>query len=114
MRKLTTAIGIILLFAFSAAAQQGPAEEDKVCISQDAAQECAKCVTERKGLRELADTLKAARENDAKIIRDLELRLAVEVQKAAGLQAEVTRQQALIQFLLTNGRKKIRIGLINF
>lgn len=113
MKTIYMLIVLALLAVPAIAQQQGP-EDDTVCISQDAAQQCASCAAERKGLRELADTLKTARDNDTRIIRDLELRLAVEVQKAADLQAEVVRQQALIQFLLTNGRKKIRIGLINF
>lgn len=109
MKKLFLLLIFIIVFSFSARAQTA---DDKVCISQSAADECASCVLERKELRaykEKADADILARD---KIIEDLKIKLAMETQKSIDLQAEIVNQRAIIQYLLPMVRKK-KIGLIN-
>jgi len=91
-----------------------PPPEEKVCISQDAAQECAACLRERKELRDLAKANEEARAEDARIIKDLEIRLAAETQKNIDAEAERLRLMKIVEFLLVNGRKKQKFGLIVF
>lgn len=116
MKKLLL-IFIIAAGAIAAGAQTPtptPPPEEKVCISQDAAQECAACVRERKELRELAKANEEARAEDARIIKDLEIRLAAETQKNIDAEAERLRLMKIVEFLLVNGRKKQKFGLIVF
>lgn len=89
-------------------------EEPKVCISQGAANECARAVVDARNYKDLAESLKKGREEDARIIKDLEIKLAMETQKTSDLQAQLNYQLKIIEFLLANGRKKIKIGLFNF
>lgn len=108
--RIITILAALILCAVAAHAQ----EEPKVCISQKAANECAKAVVEAKDYKDLSEALRKGREEDAKIIDDLKIKLAMETQKSISLEAQINYQMKIIDFLLTNGRKKIKIGLINF
>ena len=108
--RILLIIASLLILAVTASAQQ----EQKVCISQQAADECALAVIKKAEYKELVDVLKKGREEDAKIIEDLKIKLAMETQKTISLEAQLNYQMKIIDFLLTNGRKKIKVGLINF
>lgn len=109
--RILLVIAALLICAVAASAQQ---EEPKVCISQVAANECAKAVVEARDYRELAESLRKGREEDARIIEELKIKLAMETQKTIGLEGQINYQMKIIDFLLVNGRKKIKVGLINF
>jgi septal ring factor EnvC (AmiA/AmiB activator) len=105
-------IFLILVFAFAAAAQTD--EPRNICLTQTEANKAAAAIDEAKALR---DELKALRDaNAAKdaAIQELKTDLKVSTQRVIDLEADKIEQRAIIQFLLTNGRKKIKIGLINF
>ena len=108
--RILLIIAAIAVCAITANAQQ----EQKVCISQQAADECALAVIKKAEYKELAEELKKGRAEDARIIEDLKVKLAMETQKTISLEAQLNYQMKIIDFLLTNGRKKIKVGLINF
>lgn len=88
------------------------ADEPKIYISQESADECARAVIERKELRALAFADKQLiRERDA-IIEDLKVKLALSTGQLIGKDAEIARMTAIIEYLLKSTRKK-KIGLIN-
>lgn len=117
---------LILAFAILGTCQYayGQTEEPKVCISQDAANKCAenaRTVSAQDVLiAELQNTIKTRdasieelkatnRQNVADLTeanRKTEIKLAEVSGELIGTKAALVDSRAIIQFLLTNGRKK--------
>jgi hypothetical protein len=88
-------------------AQATNPDDEKVCISKEAAEKAVKAF----------DTVKAQEAQIAelkKIIDELKIKTAMLTQKEIDLEAEQKRNGAIIEYLLKNPRKVTKIGLLNF
>jgi len=83
------------------------ANAQQVCISQESANKCAENV-ERVKLLEDSITVRD------KIIEELKISLAKEVQKTADQEASIIRLTALFDALIKSYTKPKKIGIINF
>jgi hypothetical protein len=107
---------IIIMSAGECMAQVTPEpspDEPKVCISQDTANKCGEAMRLKPVLEQKVEALEAGRKTDADIIKDLQIKLAQEVQKGIDADAERNRLMMIIEFLLKHGRTK-KYGIINF
>lgn len=110
MKKLLITFLFLLAFAFTASAQT---DEKPVCVSQETANKLFELGTKGKAydvLKEASD--KAIDERD-KIIEDLKIKLAQEVQKNIDNDAEKARLTAIIEVLVPQLRKKCN-GIVLF
>lgn len=101
--KMLKGFGLALFFMASCVY----AQDQKICISQEAANKCAENVDK---IQVLEDVLK---ERD-KIIEDLRIRLAMETQRATDNEATVVRMTALLDVMMKSFTKPKKYGIIVF
>jgi hypothetical protein len=109
--KLLFILIFVLTLTLSAQAQVD--EPRNICLTQTEANKCSQAVDEVKALRAELETLKSANAAKDKVILDLSAELKMKTQEIIDLKSFLAEYRAMIQFLLTNGRKKIKVGLIN-
>lgn len=90
------------------------AQEQKICISQEAANKCADNVNVVEQQKAEIDALKTALVNRDKIIEDLKIKVATESQKAVDRDAENKKLIALFEAMMKSYTKPKKWGIIVF
>ena len=110
--RLLTIIGIVLLLAYSAAAQTD-CPVDKVCISREAALKALADADRVKALQAELKVKDTAIEDIRKELNTMRIEFARVSGEATGLRANAARDAAIIELLLKYARPK-KFGVINF
>jgi hypothetical protein len=106
MRCLIILAVLMTAFASYADGQTTDCPPDKVCLTQQQAAKYLALEDEKRAIERENLTLKQAVLDQKEVTVDVKIELAKQIGEKTGAQSEAVRLQAIVDFLLKNGRKK--------